>query len=344
MSIEPEEEVAKLFVLRLSYACLLRKLPAHDPQAKGQFLFVHLPSSVALRCAERETGENLANILLSTSLLPSTFDSKSFQNCWRLCETDEAASNGRGERLYSAARPRGQSMTVLHTFCAAHKVHTSATKTMELSHFAPLLSGMVHVLKVCWDRRILQAFYTALHQHVVKNLQWTPKDVVKLTLGATQYKDAILEHFAPPVKKRRLRALTFHVASSLLNADWRSSQLQHFCVGCCQSKEECITKVSKSLVQLARGLRVSMLCKNNWSDWPKHMMWFGLLSHLHGLLRPVLLQTLSPFRSVLDRELAEHEGVDQGNVQEGDDIMAAQHECRFRVLEPWRLGARFVFA
>ena len=131
-----------------------------------------------------------------------------------------------------------------------------------------------------------------------------------------------------PTSKRRLRALTLHMANSLLNADWRASQLQHHCVGCCQSREHCIQKVSKCLARVARGLRVSMLCKNNWSDWPNHMMWFGVLGHCHGLLRAVLLKTLSPWTQILEREVAEdeHEGVNHGNL--GDDVMVAKRRER----------------
>ena len=153
---ESDKELAKLFAVQYDYSLLLRERSAAEAPQPSDYIFIHVPLSIQLRASEREDGEAIRKVLLSTALGLDDVHTEMFQHVLRLAESDEAGSNLRGERLLHEAR--GGRVDVLHTLCAAHKAHSGATRTMALSIHAPMFSAMINLCKVMWDRKVLQRF------------------------------------------------------------------------------------------------------------------------------------------------------------------------------------------
>ena len=293
-----EKERAKVYVIELEYALLLKKLNVDTDLAHGNHLLLRIPCSVQIRVAENGTGENIRNVLLHSSLLPDTQDLlQQFRHRIRLTECDEAGSNLRGERLLSAAR--GHQFQLLTVICTAHKVHAAAKKTMSLPLYLPLCSGIINTLKVLWDRKHVKAWKEELRTHIRSTLVILHRDAVVLPHAARVFRSEALELFAPSRDHPRLQALSHYIAESLLNGDWRKKELQHLCIGkqCCNSEEETFSKVERHVLRLARGLKKSMFTRDNWKDWPAQLRFFGLLTSMHSMLTPPMLRALQPSRA-----------------------------------------------
>ena len=295
-SEEAERESSKLFVVQRQYAALL-KLKAAGLAQQDCFLYVHVPCSHQLRVSENETGENIANVLESTSLLPRPPQLSqllsSFRCVWRVSEADEAPANAKAERLHQAAE--GFLFQRLRVNCTAHKCHSAASKTFALDTYVPVLSGIIHCYKTFWDRRFLQTFKKCLQNHISSHLVFKQVTTSKQSWAATVYKNHVLELFLPHKDKPKVRARGHLLAQVLLNDDWRWGQPTHLCSGCCVDRESAVTKVQFHLGKLCRHLKVSMLCKGNWANWPLHLNFFGYLAHCHNMLPSVLSQALSTF-------------------------------------------------
>ena len=177
-----------------------------------------------------------------------------------------------------------------------------------------------------------------MRDYVRAHLLWTRKDVLRLPLAADQFKDAVLENFLPGAEKPRARAEVLRLTSDILNADWRHPVLQHFCLSeqCCSDREACVAKLEKSLVRVARMLKPPMVCKGNWSAWPAHLQMFGLLSHLHCILRSVLQKTLGHVRDNVDAgaDVGEDANVlEGGGLQAAEDVLAAKRREKAHSLQ-----------
>ena len=291
-----EKERAKVFVVELEYAFLLRRTNCLAALPKQDFLLVHIPCSVQIRASENETGENIRNVLLSTSLLPDSEAVHLFRSTIRLAESDEAGANLRAERLLSDARHNA--FSCLSTQCSAHKVHAAAKKVMTLAIYGDLCSGVINSLKVLWDRRFMKALKEQLRAHIRSNLVIRHRASVVLSRAAETFRAEALELYAPGPDEPRLRALALYIAGSLLNGDWQRTNLQHICVGpqCCSSPEETMSKIERHILKLARGLKRSMFSRDNWSDWPAQLRFFGFFGSMHAMLRGPFLRALQPGR------------------------------------------------
>ena len=334
---EAERETSKLFVVQQQYSMVL-KLKGTAAE-RDQLVYLHIPSSNQLRVSENETGENIANVLDATSMLPKAAELNnllsSFKCAWRLSESDEAGANGRGERLYAAAR--GFVFQRLHTNCSAHKCHTGASKTFALDTYVPVLSGIVHSCKTFWDRRFLETFYKCLDEEIATQLVYKRVSLISQSRAALTYKNHVLELWLPQQGKPKVRARGHFLAQALLNADWRWAPLTHLCVNCCSGREEAVFRIQKHVAKLARSLRVPTLCKGNWASWPLHLNLFGYLSHCHNLLPQVLQKALARFRTAnppapapqaQDNEADQGAVADDGYALEGLDEVAFQRQLR----------------
>ena len=335
-----ERENAKLYVVELCYAVVLKKLNVEPERASDAFIYLRIPTSIQVKAAERGNGENLRNVLLSASHLEDVARVAAvFTHSVRLSESDEERANLRGERLLNHAR-EGKFLS-LHTVCCAHKVHSAARRTLSTPFLAGAVSGMINTLKVLWDRKHLGAFHRALRTLIDQQLEihWHDGDAPPLSRGAMMYKEDILAMFSPDHSQPVLRARLRYLATTLANGDWREDVVTHHCSGCCQSREVCSQKLQKHIIRLCKSLRCSMLCRDNWSDWAAQMNFFGVLGFMHSLLKRSLVVALQgqiaaePQDALAQHDFAPELAVEGGEAAEGDDVMEAQRREKARSLQ-----------
>ena len=325
-----EKQKAKLFVHELEYGVLLRYLRSSALLPRDQFLFLRCGQLTQVRAAERTTAENIRNILMRTTLLqPPAAVTQEFRYRWRLSECDECPSNLKAERLFME-QVRGQHWQMLSFICAAHKAHSSATKCFEMK--PEIVSGMVNSCKVLWDVKYLRAVKHVMKVEVQKRLRRHEcVELPSLPRPAREFKEHVLRMFSPDANKApRHAAQVAILAKLILNGDWRKRHiLEHHCLrGCCADSQESERKVFKQLWTVFRLAKVTMFAKGNWSDWPRHMMMWGLLGHLHYILRDVLLGAFS-------RVAAAAAGAPAENVISDEDPEATREGRPERSVEDW---------
>ena len=286
---------AKVFVLETDWCVLLRDMsgthPSHGPTAhsrdniqqhvhsEGSYLCITGKRSPMIRALERATGEGILPLLRSTSLSKSL---GSIDFCWRLAECDECPANVRAEKLVSLENPRQTSAVFL---CAAHKIHASAEKTWQLPHFETLLSGLLHCGLVLREAASNKTLHNALYAEIMSRPLRMSTGELASTPEEQEFRQQMLRLFGPPSHEPRRSALAHAVAQYVLNGDWRSEALQHFCSEhChCQTEEDARRLICTSVTKLLTAMHPGVFIKKDWKSWQQHLRGYGLLQSMHGL-------------------------------------------------------------
>ena len=155
------KEVAKTFICEYQWGMLVRKAGSaaeakhallmkapstmHSCILEGsqQYLFIRGCASPTLSAASDVTGETVASVAKNAFAVPWESLQATFPRLIRLCETDHASSNCRGEAILKADRPGAWSE--LHIYCMAHRAHSIAQKTWALQ--LGCVSGLAHASK-----------------------------------------------------------------------------------------------------------------------------------------------------------------------------------------------------
>ena len=282
-----ERGLHKVFVMMTEWCVVLQDTlhAASQPSPpEAQFLVLRGQYSPQARVSAAATGEGIFATLQSGFSLPHSL-CDTFGVRIRLCETDEAGSNGRGEAITLSQRP--QEWWHLHLYCMCHKVHACAQRTWAI---APLTtSGIIHSCLQMTTGGAMKKLREACVSLAHSQLQVTSDS---LPDSATAFRHQVLALFEPHASGRR-RALV-RTAATILNGDWRAPQLQHRChPGCCQSYEESVQKVSHTLCRLVAGLRPPVLSKGNWSSWSESIVLLGLGGAIHGFIGRAFLLAFS---------------------------------------------------
>ena len=264
--------LCKLFVVHSSWCSLMR-----DTLDK-KIVSIHASWSPILRTASSTSGECVAGVLSSAPRPPQALVPMFRGKCIRSIETDQAPGNIRGERLLQGS-PMGRPWTLLHHFCAAHKVHAMSDRTWMLAK--PCLKGVLRTLLFFSTASQFAKLIGTLKAEIPHLLRVVTGD---LTDEAKVYRRSILTTYLPrqPVRKSFLVA----VSSDLLNGDWRvANVIVHRCgPSCCRSRTHTIEKLQHYLPKLMQTLKPSSLCKGNWTDWSKPLPFIGFWLGAHGLL------------------------------------------------------------
>ena len=286
-------EVAKVWVLELSWALLLRVAQqplVHEAAEHCDKPYMLLTGSIApsLRCADGMSGEAIASVLSSVNeaLMPDSIINP-FKEATtlvvRLSESDEAGANSRAERLLKAKTP---GWTLLQQVCLAHKVHSTAERTWQLE--PGVFTGVIRLLLSLQGSAQWSRFRTAVSTLVSRRL------IVRhhaLSGPAAQERRRILQTWLEPLKRSRKVAFIKVMAAFVLNGDWRRQDaIEHICAGpkCCETMEATASKVRQSVMKLLSLLKPSTLCKCNWAEWSVPMAFIGLLTGIHALLPAAL--------------------------------------------------------
>eukprot|EP00971_Amphidinium_carterae_P059182 1169999-Amphidinium_carterae.2 len=261
--------------------------------------------SNAARVSDRETAENIRNVLLDVEFLPANVDNV-FKKVIRIAETDELAANCKAERILVETRSAQWRDGTLHAICMAHKAHSSAEKTWEfMSH---TISGAIHCYKALQDGTIMHRLRKAMREEIPLRLQvyyqGSPPQASK------KMRERLLEMCLPPptAPKRRVHAQR---TLALLNGNWlRKSVLEHYCKpGCCRDIQETRTKLVNNLPKALLSQKATMLNRSNWTEWHTQMNLFGLLSGPHCFGQELLARILTQGPAAADIPLEDVEPI-----------------------------------
>eukprot|EP00971_Amphidinium_carterae_P338262 6475514-Amphidinium_carterae.2 len=276
-AIGPDSEgtvmVSKIFVQHVSWRMVVRAATLQSPTREMMMLCGQWSATV--RVAERTTAECTASVVDAGPQLVSSRVAELFPQVHRVCETDDAGGNVKGERYQrdkllalTEHIPTCQALHVHHP-CTAHKLHAVANKVWNID--SDTVSGILHVLLVVQAAQNWAKLQKAIDTLPESLVEVVPTEGSMLSTEAEEYRRAALEAFAPPTKYVRKRGVIV-LACCVLNGDWRSkTKLQHRCPGpeCCPTKAHSVVKVRLALRRIAKVLRPSRLNKGNWQQVTK---------------------------------------------------------------------------
>ena len=278
----------KVHVIQRSWVvCLVpeeRELGSLEPRKKTVLLSGTFSPVLAL--SENATGETIAWVLQQTSPIGS-LDLSVFSRRVTVMETDACPANLRAQAIL-----HDPSMPSLSTVCAAHKVHTVASKCWE--SYKELHAGVVKTLKVLRSPGMFPKFLDQLLL-LVDGVEVIHSQ--SLSDDALAYRKHILAVFAPNMsEKPKCAATILGITQCVYNGDWRVPTLQHYCSGtaCCQDRQETIAKMKATMPRLVKSLRLTSFNDGDWASWHKSLRLMGFWSSFHGSFKPALLGALQP--------------------------------------------------
>eukprot|EP00971_Amphidinium_carterae_P125188 2480580-Amphidinium_carterae.1 len=293
-----EERKVKLFMLETEYAILFRKVVPHASDLTSEdFCAVRIPFHGAMRLAERNTAENVVNVVQSavkpsdTIHLGALFDG----NLFRIAETDEHPSNMKAERILPSLREEGWSNGTLHSVCIGHKVHKAAESTW--SYIDSTITGVIHTYKTLSDQQSITAVRKALRSVLTRQLDIIAVPSVEGILSelAVDFRAKCLHLFLPPPSQPQNRELVIYVAKRLLNGNWLNrGRVEHYCIpGCCGSHACTVSKLTKLVPKAIFSMRAHCFARNNWLQWDLQLNYFAWSWVWHGANLSAMLQVFT---------------------------------------------------
>ena len=298
--------VTKTFVLQCRWRALLEPADRQEAFSRESCFLIEGSFSPFMRVCENSSAETITEICP----LPKQVLQGLFPTVWRLVDSDQNPANAKAEKIW---REDGHETGVLQSFCMAHKGHLVAMRVWDLH--SDLHTGVLKSLRVLQQPGNMKKFECALVELVVEKLDFAPAT----TCDADSYREHTLRLFAPDRSERpHAWAIAQLVSRLLLNGDWRlSDPVQHVCKHtsgspCCQDRAHLIAKVKRWIPKMLRALRLKLVNKANWSDWPSSLFLVGLLCRLHSLFTQAFDKA---FRK-LPKEVAAEEGERTEEVQD----------------------------
>ena len=279
-------QLAKIYAVESEWSILLEIVPfqqivashssTHD-QTHREYLLIHGCWSPRLAAADSSNAYSIASVMRDSPRPPPEV-SEMFPLKLRLQEWDEAGANLKAQRLFQSTLPDWHS---IEWYCSAHKAHSVAEKVLGLAK--PTLTGIIYTLLCLRGAQQLLRLEFALTSLVKASLIIRP--MAPLSEATKAYRRAILKQFLPlpSVPKQRGTVLAL---CSLLNGDWRTNELEHYCSGppCCTSKQDSQDKVISALLATIRCCKPSRLCRDNWLEWRRPINIVALLTYIHAML------------------------------------------------------------
>ena len=168
-------------------------------------------------------------------------------------------------------------ISTLHLICAVHKASAVAKKAEALEQdvitfairVALLLrgSGMMNRLK----KAIVRIFETHLFRHVGGSAGVDAAEYRKLVVGT------FLSNAEP--RTARLKSLVVQV----LNGDFRSDQIDHYCHGCCRTRDDTL-RLCRRIASGLAGRAIRVFPRTNWCGADKCLDSLGIVAAMHNLL------------------------------------------------------------
>ena len=307
-------QTVKLHVVEGSWGCLLRKPhQRHDPDggredSADDFVFLEGHFAPQCRIVDSGTAAGIASIV-DSCMSPHARVRQLTPQAVRLVESDALPANGKAERLVQRLQ-KWQGWQHLTSHCMAHRVHQAFTRALHfhkalasgLKQAALLLThtpGNLPRAKILLQELIAEKFV------YVRGRQ---RGLADLDAAATQHKQRCITVFAPAAA----RPFLFFVGAFVLNGDWTSGRVTHFCHGCCADRQGALRKAQEACNKIFSLVPPKVLSKSNWLEWRRAAGFWGIFSGMHHLARPLL-----------ERLLGQADGVDRGPPQAGPAVAAA---------------------
>ena len=274
--------LTKIFAVEHTWAMVLEFKARDDVQ----HLFIQGAFAPRLLGTESATAETINKILDQCNQMPEM--ASGFLEKWRLTETDEGPNNMRAEAMLARAYLQ-EGWHTSHTTCAAHKIHSIASKTWCLHK--PALSGAIKSLLSLQAPGALARFLDSLLRIAQQSL--VIRYNTTLSAQAQAHRARALQLFGPDPRTHRRAAKTVQQYSdTLLNGDWQAEGVWHICDGsgrCCRDQEHTRTRMREALPKLVRALQLRTLARNDWKSWQVSLQVIGFLSSVHSLFRRAFL-------------------------------------------------------
>ncbi|CAE7247707.1 unnamed protein product [Symbiodinium sp. CCMP2592] len=212
-----------------------------------------------------------------------------FQHQVRSVCTDRAGANFRTERGLQEWLPK---QVLIHTPCDLHKAATAIKHTVRSCESD--MSGLINSALVSRGdagamgrlREILLSILVSTTERVCD--EFPPQG--RISRHRMEMFDLWLptKHVGPSVAKQH-RKRRF-LLSNLLNGDLLSSVPQHYCpVGCCQSDDDFVGKLTSFGLWALLPRRMPLLSRKNWLNQTHAMEWAGCLESHHQLFSKIMI-------------------------------------------------------
>lgn len=270
------EPGAKLILVELAWTCVLEPCGNEAVPGQRRNLTLRGRCPIRMKVADSMTASVMHSVLVDARrCIPDALTSL-FPAIDTVSNSDEHASNVAAEHLYIDSMA-GTSESVLHVLCDVHKTSTVAEKATMLD--SATVTGCLQVALACRGsgatcllRRSLCKFLDA---HLVRISGHAGTD-------AKQHRESMMDCFLSSSKPK---ARGFRTSlGELLNGDWTQPTPQHFCAGCCTSREDTLRKCYKHVARVFFGKGLKLFPRSNWMGADATFDGIGLLIVCHNLL------------------------------------------------------------
>lgn len=259
-----DEPAAKLLLVERRFSMVLAEKieqaeMSDDDFAKAQgqkALLIRGRLSTVLRVFANMTAASLKHAL-QHALLPFS-PGQVFRQEDTIITTDEHASNKKAELyIQEDARAVNEKASFLHVICDVHKCSGVAKKTLALD--PDLITKCIQVALFLRQSGAMSRFRRSFVAVLVGSLK-----VVRGNAGieASDHREAVINTFLAGTSPK---TASFRVAvGSLLNGDWRSGEIRHYCNGCCSSRGATEKALRDFVVPGFVGRKIKVFPRGNW--------------------------------------------------------------------------------
>ena len=265
---------AKVLQSDFKWSCLLQH------SESKQFCIIENDVLTPLYVLDHQTGETL---LAATSNVMNVPEIQRFSQTASLlihhvC-TDKHSANLKCENLRSQL-PGRELWTKVHSICDVHKLYRATTCSMKVceADVSGVLSiGLAHQANAGIYRAIVVVLGQLFLEHLHVYYEEAPQQF-------RPFRESVLDSFLPVKKGSPFRSRNIkrrHIISRLLNGDWESENLEHYCQwNCCSDFQNTMEKSMRFLAWSLCAGKCPKFCRSRWTRYDESLNWVGLLSIL----------------------------------------------------------------
>ena len=265
---------AKVLQSDFKWSCLL------EHSESKQLCTMESDVLTALHVLDHQTGETLLAATSNVMNVPEIhrFSQMAPLLVHHVC-TDKHSANLKCESIRSQL-PGRELWTKVHSICDVHKLYRATTcslKVCEADVSGVLAIGLAHQANAGIYRSIVVVLGQLFLEHMHVNYEEPPQQF-------RPFRESVLDCFLPVKKGNRFRSRNIkrrHIISRLLNGDWESENLEHYCQwNCCHDMQNTMEKSMRFLAWALCPGKCPKYCRSRWTRYDEALDWTGLLSIL----------------------------------------------------------------
>jgi len=308
---------AKVFAQRLKWRMVLAKLRCHSDVERDGWDYIHIHGRLASRlCSmQSQTAENLLKairthgwlpeaalaiidkvfplrgVVVLTDSLPATLKAERGFGCALSCDGCRtgspchaaASSQGSGNAGASSQGPRASTVCWKHGHirCRIHRAHTSHKITSDLA--GGVVTGLVNTTLLLRSPGVIDRMKNVMREKcksVIIKRGRLPPDVVAWRKSV---EECFMERDSPRTHRRKA------VWDLLWNGDGREGRMEHYCRGCCDSKEKTILKMQTDGIDALMGVAPPEYPRKSWKGADETLDAIGVVEAMHRMFSESLL-------------------------------------------------------